>query len=84
MGVSMGLLLLLQGLNEIRKLKVAHLALVMQKLFCMLFLLFSLTLFKPMDCRMSGSSVFQSLLKFMSTELVSLITSSSAASFFLS
>ena len=80
----MGLLLLLQGLNEIRKLKVARLALVMQKLFCMLFLLFSLTLFKPMDCRMSGSPVFQSLLKFMSTELVSLITSSSAASFFLS
>ena len=40
----MGFLLLLQGLNEIRKLKVAHLVLVMQQPFCMLFLLFSLSL----------------------------------------
>ena len=60
----MGFLLLLQGLNEIRKLKVARLPLVMQQPFCMLFLLFSLTLFNPMDCSTSGSSVFHYLPEF--------------------
>ena len=59
----MGFLLLLQGLNEIRKLKVAHLVLVMQQPFCMLFLLFSLS-FNPMDCSTSGSSVFHYLPEF--------------------